>query len=192
MSLATVFVICAAAGGALFVIQMVLQVMGFMGHGNLDADLDHGGHGGHGGDVGHTSADFSFKVLSMQGMSAFLMMFGLVGLASLKGFAGGSTGVSIGAGLIGGVATTWLIGRLFRLASGLQSSGNLDISRAVGATGTVYLTLRKERPGKVTITVTNRLLTLDARSLEEDAIETGTPIVVTRVIDDSTVEVRRS
>jgi len=191
MSLATVFVICAAAGGTLFVIQMVLQVMGFMGHGNLDADLDHGGHGG---DVGHTSADFSFKVLSMQGMSAFLMMFGLVGLASLKSFAGGSTGISVGTGLVGGTATTWLIGRLFRLASGLQSSGNLDISRAVGATGTVYLTVHKERLGKVTITVTNRLLTLDARSAPatEGTIETGTPIVVTRVIDDSTVEVRRS
>lgn len=186
MSLVTVFVVCAAAGGTLFVIQMVLQVMGFMGHGNLDTDLDHGG------DAGHTSADFSFKVLSMQGMSAFLMMFGLVGLAALKGFAGGSTGISVAAGLVGGVATTWLIGRLFRLASGLQSSGNLDLSRAVGATGTVYLTLRKEGLGKVTITVTNRLLTLDARSLEEGAIETGTPIVVTRVIDDNTVEVRRS
>ena len=78
------------------------------------------------------------------------------------------------------------------MASGLQSSGNLDVSRAVGATGTVYLTLRKGGVGKVTITVTNRLLTLDARSLEEGALETGTPIVVTRVIDDSTVEVRRS
>lgn len=186
MSLATVFVICAAAGGTLFAIQMVLQLMGFMGHGNLDADLDHGG------DAGHTSADFSFKVLSMQGMSAFLMMFGLVGLASLKSFAGGSTSISVASGTLGGVATTWLIGRLFRLASGLQSSGNLDLSRAVGATGTVYLTLRKASVGKVTITVTNRLLTLDARSLEEGPIETGTPIVVTRVIDDSTVEVRRS
>lgn len=191
MSLVTVFIVCAAAGGTLFVIQMVLQVMGFMGHGNIDADLDHGG-GGHGADAGHTSADFSFKVLSMQGMSAFLMMFGLVGLAALKSFAGGSTSISVAAGLLGGVATTWLIGRLFKLASGLQSSGNLDLSRAVGATGTVYLTLRKESLGKVTITVTNRLLTLDARSLEEGAIETGTPIVVTRVIDDSTVEVRRS
>ena len=188
MSLATVFVICAAAGGTLFVIQMVLQLMGFMGHGNLDADLDHGGPG----DAGHSSADFSFKVLSMQGMSAFLMMFGLVGLAALKSFAGGSTSISVAAGLVGGVATTWLIGRLFRLANGLQSSGNLDLSRAVGATGTVYLTLRKGGLGKVTITVTNRLLTLDARSLDEGAIETGTPIVVTRVIDDSTVEVRRS
>lgn len=186
MSLATVFVICAAAGGTLFVIQMVLQLMGFMGHGNLDADLDHRG------DAGHTSADFSFKVLSMQGMSAFLMMFGLVGLAALKSFAGGSTSISVATGLVGGVATTWLIGRLFRMASRLQSSGNLDLSRAVGARGTVYLTLHKARLGKVTITVTNRLLTLDARSLEEGAIETGTPIVVTRVIDDSTVEVRRS
>ena len=94
--------------------------------------------------------------------------------------------------MLGGVATTFVIARLFRAASGLQSSGNLDMSRAVGAAGTVYLTIRKERPGKVTITVTNRLLTLDARGIEEGVLETGTPIVVTRVIDESTVEVKRS
>jgi membrane protein implicated in regulation of membrane protease activity len=184
MSLATIFVICAAAGGTLFVVQLVLQFMGFMGHGDLDTDVD--------GAAGHASADFSFKVLSLQGFTAFFMMFGLVGLAAMKSFAGGSTPISVTAGIAGGLATTWLIGRLFRMASGLQSSGNIDISRALGATGTVYLTVRKERMGKVTITVTGRLLTLDARGLEDSVLETGTPIVVTRVIDDATVEVKRS
>jgi hypothetical protein len=184
MSLATIFVICAAAGGALFAVQLVLQFMGFMGHGDLGTDVD--------GAPGHASADLSFKVLSLQGLTAFFMMFGLVGLAALKSFAGGSTPVAVTAGIGGGLATTWLIGRLFRIASGLQSSGNLDISRAVGATGTVYLTLRNGGVGKVTITVTGRLLTLDARGLEGGVLETGTPIVVTRVIDDGTVEVKRS
>jgi hypothetical protein len=184
MSLATIFVICAAAGGSLFVVQLVLQFMGFIGHADLSTDVD--------GASGHHSADLSFKVLSLQGLTAFLMMFGLVGLASLKGFAGGSTAISVAAGIGGGVATTWLIGRLFRMASGLQSSGNLDISRALGATGTVYLTVKSGGLGKVTITVTGRLLTLDARALDGGVLETGTPIVVTRVIDDGTVEVKRS
>lgn len=184
MSLSTIFVICAAAGGTLFVVQLVLQFLGFMGHGDLGTDADTS--------AGHPSADFSFKVLSLQGMTAFLMMFGLVGLAALKSFAAGSTAVSVSAGALGGVATTFVIAKLFRAASSMQSSGNLDMSRAVGAAGTVYLTVRKDRPGKVTITVTNRLLTLDARGVEEGVLETGTPIVVTRVIDEGTVEVKRS
>lgn len=183
MSLSTIFIICAAAGGTLFAVQLVLQFMGVTGHGDVDADLDTA--------AGHAS-DFSFKVLSLQGLTAFLMMFGLVGLASLKGFAAGSTPISVSAGIAGGLLTTFVIARLFRAASGLQSTGNLDLSRAVGATGTVYLTIRAGQPGKVTITVTNRLLTLDARSREQEPLETGTPIVVTRVIDDSTVEVKRS
>lgn len=182
MKLDTIFVICAAMGGTFFVVQLVLQFMGFMGHADVDTDLDP--------NAGHPSADFSFKVLSLQGMSAFLMMFGLLGLATFR--SGGTAPFAFGIGFAGGAATTFVIGRLFKFASRLQSSGTLDLGRAVGAAGTVYLTIRKDRPGKVTITVTNRLLTVDARVSEDVTLETGTPIVVTRVLADDSVEVRKN
>ncbi|HEY3495088.1 MAG TPA: hypothetical protein VGK73_10400 [Polyangiaceae bacterium] len=182
MKLDTIFVICAAMGGTFFVVQLVLQFLGVVGHSDIDPDLDP--------HAGHPSADFSFKVLSLQGMSAFLMMFGLMGLATLK--SGGAAPIAFGVGFAGGGLTTFVIGRLFKFASRLQSSGTLDLSRAVGVAGTVYLTIRKGRPGKVTITVTNRLLTLDACVREDITLETGTPIVVTRVLEDQSVEVRKN
>jgi hypothetical protein len=186
MSLETVFIICAAIGGTLFVVQLVLQFLGHVGHADINTDID----AGLDAQAGHASADFSFKVLSLQGLSAFLLIFGLMGLATLR--SGGAAPLAFGVGFAGGGLTTWLIGRLFKLASRLQSSGTFDISRAVGAAGTVYLTIRKDRPGKVTITVTNRLLTLDARVAGDVTLETGTPIVVTRVLEDNCVEVRRN
>jgi hypothetical protein len=182
VSLDTIFVICAVMGGTCFVLQLALQFFGVVGHADLEADID--------ADAGHPSADFSFKVLSLQGLTAFLMMFGLVGLATLRGGAAGP--LAFAAGFGGGALTTFVIGRLFKTASRLQSSGTLDMASAEGATGTVYLTIRKGRPGKVTITVRHRLLTVDATVSEDVVLETGTPIVVTRVLDDSTVEVRRS
>lgn len=183
MSLDTIFVICAVMGGTFFVLQLALQFLGVVGHADLTADIDADAGG-------HPSADFSFKVLSLQGLTAFLMMFGLVGLAVLRGGAAGP--IAFGAGFGGGALTTLLVGRLFKAASRLQSSGTLDMSRALGATGTVYLTIRQGRPGKVTITVMQRLLTVDATVSEDVTLETGTPIVVTRVLDDSTVEVRKN
>lgn len=190
MTLDTVFVICAVIGGALFVVQLALQLVGFAG-GHIDVDTD-----SHVGDV-HPSADWSFKVLSTQGLTAFFLMFGLIGLATLRSQDNPTalhSALATVAGLLGGVATTWVIARLFRFASRMQSSGTLDFKRAIGATGTVYLTIRSDKPGKVTVAVAGRLLTLDARLAEGDTAElaTGAPIVVTQVFPDESVAVRRS
>jgi len=190
MSLDTVFVVCAVIGGVLFVVQLVLQLFGFAGDGvDLDAD----------GVVGdfHPSTDFSFKVLSTQGFTAFFLMFGLIGLAVFRS-QGNPTylhgAIATLAGLAGGTATMFVVAKLFGLASRLQSSGTINLQRAINATGTVYLTIRTENPGKVTITVAGRLLTLDARLAPggEHELPTGTPVTVTRVFEDESVEVRRS
>lgn len=190
MSLDTVFVICAAVGGALFVVQLLLQLLGFASNG-IDVDTDAAI-----GDV-HPSTDWSFKVLSTQGLTAFFLMFGLVGLATLRSqdtptFVHGA--IATLAGLVSGFATTFVVAKLFRLASRMQSSGTINLKRAVNATGTVYLTIRTDKPGKVTISVAGRLLTLDARLAPsgEQELSTGTPITVTRVFEDESVEVRRT
>lgn len=190
MSLDTVFVICAAVGGALFVVQLLLQLLGFAGN-SIDLDTDAAI-----GDV-HPSTDWSFKVLSTQGLTAFFLMFGLVGLAALRSqneptFVHGA--IATLAGLVSGSATMFVVAKLFRLASRMQSSGTINLKHAVDATGTVYLTIRSDKPGKVTISVGGRLLTLDARLAPggEHELSTGTPITVTRVFEDESVEVRRT
>jgi hypothetical protein len=176
-------------GGGLFVVQLVMQ---FFGGGSADVDLDTNIDGGTAhADLSHTPTDFSFKILSLQGLTAFLMMFGLVGLAVLRAGVTPKAPVSVGAGLIAGFATTWVIAQLFKLASRMQSSGTLNIAHAVGAAGTVYLTIRKDKPGKVTITVGQRLLTLDGIGQTDETLETGTPIRVVRVVHGDAVIVER-
>lgn len=188
MTLDTVFVVCAVVGGALFAIQLVLQLLGFASA-NVDVDTDLGF-----GD-GHPSADASFKVLSLQGLTAFTLMFGLIGLATLRSqqeYSFSHALIATLAGLSGGASTTWVIAKLFGAARRLQSSGTMDLKKAQNAAGNVYLSIRRDKPGKVTVVVSGRSLTLDARLAEGETrtLDTGAPIVVTRVLDDDSVEVR--
>jgi hypothetical protein len=178
------FLYSAIAGGALFLVQLVLSAMGAG-----DADIDLGG--GHHGDLSsHGSADTAFKLLSLQGLTAFFGMFGLVGLALYHESKVGPT-FSVLGGFCGGALTTWLISRIFRAAKSLEASGTIKLENAIGLTGTVYLGITPTKPGKVTLTMGGRLLTLDATSAEQ-SLETGTEVRVVRVLGDGTVSVVRA
>ncbi len=178
------FFYSAIGGGTLFVIQLVLLFIG--GGLGVDLDTDLGG-----GDTGHASADASFKVLSLQGITTFFMMFGLVGMA-MRIDEGAPTTISLIVAAAAGAGSTWVIARIFSFFTRLQSTGNLDMKSAAGATGQVYLTVGPDKPGKVTVTVGNRSLTLDAIVENEVILTTGTPIRVTRVISDTTVAVEKN
>ncbi|MEW5941803.1 MAG: hypothetical protein AB1750_19240, partial [Chloroflexota bacterium] len=69
-------------GGTLFILRLVMLLFGGgISDDTLDAALDTS-HAEISGD--HPDADISFKLLSLQGLTSFFMMFGLVGLALLK------------------------------------------------------------------------------------------------------------
>ncbi len=160
-----VFLMCALVGGLLFAVRLVMM---FVGGGDTDgADIADGAGGG---DVhadvqadGHQAvdADAAFKLLSFQGITAFFMMFGLVGLAMSRG-SGLHYLISLGGALAAGLLTVWVTDRLFRSFSKLQSSGTLNLKNAVGQEGKVYLTIKPDEPGKVQVTIQGRLMTLDA------------------------------
>ncbi len=186
VTLDKLFFYSAIVGGTLFVVQLVLLFMGAGADVDVDVDADLGG-----GDTGHAAADASFKVLSLQGITSFVMMFGLVGLA-MRTDEGAAPAISLVVALAAGSASTWFIAKIFTFFVRLQSTGTLDMKTAAGATGQVYLTIGRDKPGKVTITVGNRSLTLDAIVETEDVLPTGTPIRVTRVISDTTVAVEKN
>jgi membrane protein implicated in regulation of membrane protease activity len=179
-SLDRLFLVSAILGGCLFLVQLILQ---FVGAGAADGT----------GDVDvadDASSDVAFKVLSLQGLSAFFMMFGLVGMALRN-----ETGVGPTLSLIGataaGAATTLIIRELFRIFMRMQSSGTLRIRDAVGATGTVYLNIEPGKPGKVNVVVGTRALIRDAIPEGRETLPTGTPIRVVRVLDDGLLMVTR-
>ncbi|MBN1427570.1 MAG: NfeD family protein [Anaerolineae bacterium] len=190
----------AIVGGTFFVLRTILMLVG-MGHhdfdANFDGDIDHdihfdSAHGDvsdHGDTSDHSDSDFSFKFLSLQGLTAFLMMFGLVGLTLLQSKL--HIIVTLAGGCLAGVLTVRLLGLLFGQMKHLQSDGTLDIQNAVGQSGSVYLTIPGQGTGQVQVPVQGLLRIFDAASKGEQAIPTGEKITVTGVVDNNTLIVER-
>jgi membrane protein implicated in regulation of membrane protease activity len=168
------FLICAVIGGGLFVVRFILQLVG--GHdGDVDTNIDVG-HA----DVDHMDADASFRLLTLQGLTAFFMMFGLVGFALLREDRVGG-GIALLGALAAGLGTVWLISRIFAAVKKLQSSGTLENTAAIGEQGSVYLTIRAGGRGKVQVSMKGRLREFEAVAGNGEEIRTGERITVTDV-----------
>lgn len=172
-SLETFFLICAAFGGGIFFVRLVMQLV--TGLDDMDTELD-AGHG----DMEHAEADASFKILSLQGLTSFFMMFGLVGFSLLRGSHSTEAIALLGASAAG-FGTVWIIGRIFRVFRGFQSSGTLDNKSALGEKGTVYLTIPAGGTGKIHLIVNGRLREYSAVSRDSEDIKTGSPVRVIQV-----------
>ncbi|MBI5014020.1 MAG: hypothetical protein HZB55_00815 [Deltaproteobacteria bacterium] len=170
-----IFAGSAVLGGCLFLVRLVLQFLGGDG-GNGDAAGAHDGLG---------DTDASFKLLSFQGLTAFFMMFGLVGLALDQ--SGAAAGLAILGALAAGAGSVWLISKLFSSLIRLQSSGTLDLANAVGQEGSVYLRVPASGTGKVQVVVQGRLTMIDAVSDAGEELPTGTRVTVVRVVGGDVV-----
>ena len=151
----------------LFAIYVVIQ---WLGH-NVDLDdltVDH-------------DAGAFFAILSVRGLLAFGMFLGYAGFAALE--AGLGLFPALIVGTFAGFLASWLAFKLLLLLLRLQSSGTLDVDKAVGATGTVHLSLSANTPGKVMVVLQGALREMDAVSAD-GAIATGTPILVTEVLEN--------
>lgn len=177
--LETFFLVCAVVGGFFIVVRIALQFVG--------AGTDVDGHDAV--DVHHADSDLGFKFLSIHGLSTFLMMFGLIGLALYRQSGVGPLLCVPGAAAAGSIAV-WIVGKLFQGAAGLQSSGTLDTRDSAGATGTVYLTIPEKGIGRVNIRFKGRLRECDAMEIHGGKLDTGTPVRVVGV-NDSILMVER-
>lgn len=174
----SVFLLSAVAGGAVFIIRTVFQLFG-------------AGEHGHGHDVHHHTdgdGDEGFRMLSLQGLAAFLMMFGLVGLALVRESAMAAP-PAIGIAALAGLGSMWIIGKLFSVMSKLQSSGTLNMKNAIGQSGTVYLTVPKNGRGQVQVVVQGRLSVFDATTHVGADIATGARVRVVALDNGETLVV---
>jgi membrane protein implicated in regulation of membrane protease activity len=99
--------------------------------------------------------------------------------------------MAVAGALAAGLLTTWIMARIFHWVKGLQSSGNLRIQEAVGVGGTVYTRIQKQKPGKVTLIIHQKLMTLDACTQDDDTLEQGDRVIVRAIEDDGTLRVSR-
>jgi membrane protein implicated in regulation of membrane protease activity len=166
------FLVCAVVGGAFVGIRFVMLLSGLHDGGGGDATTS-----GHDLDGHHADSDVGFKLLSLQGITSFLMMFGLVGMAFYHESRMGIL-ISMIGGLAAGLASVWIIAKMFALVVRLQSSGTIPIESTVGAQGKVYLTIPENGTGRVLISVRNSLREYDASSQDNRRIETGKPVRV--------------
>lgn len=173
-NISILFLVAAVLGGALLLVQLCLHLFG-----SSDWDLFDG-----------ADADASFKLLSIQGLSAFFTMFGLVGLALLWE-SEVAPSLAVPGAFAAGTFTAWLMGRIFQWVKSLQSSGNLRMKDAVGVSGQVYTRIQNQKPGKVTLVIQQRLMTVDACTLDHETLEQGDRIIVQAIEDDGMLRVSR-
>ncbi len=133
-----------------------------------------------------SDSDGGFQALTIQGISSFFAMFGVVGFTLYHNASLGMVLALVGA-LAAGVSlrcgsSTRSSDRMLRL----QSSGTVSLFAAVGSEGSVYLTVGKDG-GRVQINFANRLREFEAVSADGATIPTGTAIRVQSVAANTLV-----
>ena len=193
-----IYLACAVFGGGFFILRTILMLSG-IGDTDSDvdtdaADFDHGDldHGDHVDDMDHGDhghSDSGLKLLTVQGLTAFIMMFGLTGFAISRGSVLGSI-VTVAIGVLVGIFAMWLVAKGFALMRSLQSSGNIQIYDAIGEEGSVYLTIPAEGIGKIRIIISGRLKVVDAVSQDKVELKTGARVRVTEISTGGMLSVR--
>ena len=175
-------------GGTLFILRLImLFIGGGDGGDSIDASFDSGDMdvSGH-----HADADVSFQLLSLQGLTSFFMMFGLVGLALLK--ANVHVLLTVIGGILAGLGTVAIVSLIFTQMKRLQTDGTLNIQNTVGKDGDVYLTIPKNGSGQVQIIVQGSLKIFDAVASNKNIIATGEKIHVVGIAGGNTLIVEKS
>jgi membrane protein implicated in regulation of membrane protease activity len=173
----------AILGASFFIIRLLLQLSGLM---NFDIHTDH--------DLIHTNNHVSdsydsFKLLTIQNLTAFFMMFGLVGLGMIRSQI--HIVITLVCAFFAGVITVYLLVKILSSVVRLESSGSLDMMNAIGQEGVVYLSIPADGSGQIQITIQGRMQIFDAICEHDERIETGERVIVLRVIDGYTLSVEK-
>ena len=161
--------------GLFALILAVLAIIGMEQHEVLDAagstDFDHGGGG----------------IFSVKPLTGFFLGFGWAGGIALD--SGLSLGAAIGIAILAGGSLMAIILLMFRTIYSMRSDGTMRINDALGAIGTIYITVppRKSAGGQVIVNFKGRQETLAALSAAEQPIPSGDKVKVVSIIDGRTV-----
>ncbi len=188
------FWLCAIAGTLFFLLRVAMLCIGASFEG---ADGDAGGDV-HDSTIHHDAMDYddssdaSFQLFSVHSITAFIMMFGWAGLSSYIQFELGPT-LAILIALAAGTMVLFITAYLFKLALKLVSPGaQFDIEKTVGLTAKVYQEISQNGAGRIQLSLPGAgLREIDAVSEDKKKIESFVSVKIVRVIDPSTVSVKR-
>ncbi|MBP3378112.1 MAG: hypothetical protein J6L96_05135 [Clostridia bacterium] len=162
-------------------VLVVQTVMLFFGFGDDDVDID-------GPDVDIDGSD-GMALFSIRGIMAMAAVGGWSGLVMHE------AGINIWVTILLSVAFGFLalvgIAYIMKLASKLQASGNIDLGRAIGRVGTVYIPIppNMQGAGKINITLQERFLEVTAMTNADRKIATGESVRIVATDENSVVVV---
>lgn len=131
---------------------------------------------------------FGLRILSVRTVVAFFAVGGWVAFTVdfvLPTYA------AILIGVAAGIAAAFLMAYALGAVMKLQGSGNIDLKNGVGHMAEVYLTVPPARTGvgKLSLTLQERLIEVNAVTDCGEAIPTGALVRITGLADDETAEV---
>ena len=179
------YLICIVVGGLLFLIRAILFAIGGGDSDvdvNTDADIDLNGT------VDHV-AEPGMRLISMQGITGFFLMLGLVGMAMSRG--GIREIWTILGGAAAGFITMLVVARVMVSMQRLQTDGTMRMEDAIGKEGKVYLTIPAGGTGKVSIVIQGGLREFEATSAVKERIPTGETVRVVRLVSNRILVVER-
>ena len=137
----------------------------------------------------HWAVSLLWGMLNFQAIVAGIAVFGLSGLAATAGAF--STGVIVGIGALSAFVMMLAVAGVFSLMVNMDSDNTLRLEDAVGAMGTVYLSIPANNggQGKVTVTLQQRLVEFAAVTKQEKALAAGDKIMIINVLAPSVMEV---
>jgi hypothetical protein len=179
----TVFLVCAAVGGTVLVLQFALGLLGV----GSDHGVDHADHGGDHADHGDGTSWFA-GLFTFRSVTAGLTFFGLSGMVALSRRADELTALAVA--VLGGAFALYAVAQIVRGLMRLSDDGTARIERAVGETGTVYVPIPggNAGPGKVTVTVQKRTVEYAAYTAAA-GLPTGARVRVVAVRGPNAVDV---
>jgi len=156
---------------------LVMGVLGFVGMEHHDAvdvtqnDFDHGGGG----------------IFSIKPLTGFFLGFGWAGGVAIS--AGLQLIVALACAVVAGSIMMAIIVAMLRLIYSMRSDGTMRINDALGAIGTVYITLPPEKTagGQVTVAFRGRQETLGALNASSRSVPSGEKVKVVQIVDGRTV-----
>ncbi len=193
-----VFYACAAFFSVIFIWQFVASLIGLSGgemdvdgavDGDFDIDVSDAADGADAMEASDAIDSIeAFRLFSIRAILAFCTLFFWAGAMYLDQGVYKPTALAyaFGWGLAGWFVITMLVNWMRKLAE----TGTPRLASCVGTRGSVYMDIPADGIGKVRVTVTGAISMIDARSVGDVAMPAGTPVMVTRKLDDSTVEVK--
>ena len=190
-----IFYCMAIPATLVLVIQTVLLFLGLDGEDGSDAGegLDIEGEGEEllGMDEDALSGLDGLRIFTIRGIVAFFVVFGWLGIV-MNG-AGAPLWATVVVSALAGIAMMIFLAWLFRAVMKLRSDGNTDNRNAIGTSGKVHLTIPPARSGegKVHLMLQGAFVEREAVTDEEEAIPTGSEVVVIGLSGQTDLVVKR-